>query len=195
MVRKQPVAGALAGLIAAAAVWAGIPEPNVVLYGQVFINQLLQDAGSDLRVLARVDGVAEPIASYRMGDDGQLGDRYVLRLRLESLADGSAQSNNAAVIGQTAHLLIQQGTGPEQPVTDYAISDRGSFEYIDLGERVVGDWNGDAQVTTSDLPNFVDCLKGPVPTSGQCVAAYDFDDNSTVDLADFAGYQAASMPK
>jgi hypothetical protein len=195
MGRKRVFVAAAGAAIAGTVAWAGIPEPDVVLYGQVFIQQLLQGAVTDLTVIARVDGVSDPVATYRMGTESGVGDRYVLRIELESLADGSGQSNDKAVVGQTAHILIREGDGPEQPVTDYAIADRGRIEYVDLGERVPGDWTGDAQVTLSDLPPFAECLKGPVPHSGQCVAAYDFDGNSTVDLADFGGYQAALTAK
>jgi len=165
-------------------VWPGIPEPDTVLYGQVFVNRLLQGKGADLTVLARVNGVANPIADYRMGDNASVGDRFVLRLRMESLADGSTQSNNAALLGQTAQILTRFGSGPEQVAANYVLSERGKIQYLDLGERVRGDWNGDASVTRIDWAAFVECMRGPVPTGGQCVAAFDFDGNSTVDLAD-----------
>ena len=172
-------------------VWCGIPEPDVVLYGQVFLNRLLQGAGSDLTVLARADGVANPIAQYRMGESQNVGDRFVLRLRIESLADGSLQSGSAALLGQTAHVLLKFGSGPEQPAADFALTERGRIQYVDLGARQRGDWSGDANVTLLDWAAFVECLRGPVPTSGQCVAAFDFNGNSTVDLADVGAFLGA----
>ncbi len=179
-------------VVTARMVWSGIPEPDVVLYGQVFVNRLLQNAATDLTVVARVGGVPNPIARYRMGQNAGVGDQYVLRLRLESLADGAAQSSNAALIGQTAQVLVQFGQGPELPAANHLIAERGRIHYLDLGERRRGDWNGDANLTLVDFAAFVECMRGPVPTSGQCVAAFDFDGNSTVDLADFGALETAA---
>jgi hypothetical protein len=178
----------LGALLTVSTVRSGIPEPDVVLYGQVFVNQLLQGAGTDLTVLARADGVANPIAQYRMGENQGVGDRFVLRLRIESSADGAPQSNNAARLGQIAHLLTRFGNGPEQPAADFVLGERARIQYLDLGARRPGDWNGDASVSLLDWSAFVECMRGPVPTSGQCVAAFDFDGNSTVDLADAGAF-------
>lgn len=112
---------------------AGIPEPDAILYGTVTINGMVQTALDDVTIIARVDGVPDPIAQYHMGDNSSAGDRYILRMRLESLADGTPQSNNAAVVGQTARIYIQQGDDPEQHVTDFVISEPALVSELNLG--------------------------------------------------------------
>ena len=69
---------------------AGIPEPDNVLYGPVYFDGVLQTATDPVKaeVIARVDGVTNPVGVYTMADNGDAGDNYVLRIRLESLADG-----------------------------------------------------------------------------------------------------------
>jgi len=91
----------------ATAVSAGIPEPDAILYGNVTLNGVPQTVADNVTVTARVDGVAQSIGSYKLGDNVPAENRYVLRMRLESLADGSTQSSNKAAVGQTAHIYIQ----------------------------------------------------------------------------------------
>ena len=47
---------------------AGIPEPDVVLYGQLYLDGVLQHATDDVELIARVDGVADPVGTFQMGD-------------------------------------------------------------------------------------------------------------------------------
>jgi hypothetical protein len=44
-------------------------------------------------------------------------------------------------------------------------------------------------VTLTDLPGFVDCMTGPDGSFDPDCAAYDFDFDGTIDLADFAAFQ------
>lgn len=85
-----------------------------------------------MTILARVDGVRDPIGAYHMGDVSGAGDNYVLRLRLESLADGLPQSDDAGVIGQTAMLLIRTGDGAELDAGTYPLTQSGAIETRDL---------------------------------------------------------------
>ncbi len=114
----------------------GIPEPDVVLYGDVCVNGQRVLATSDVTILACVNCpsgfVAPGIGSYKMGSSIPAGNQYVLRLRLESLADGSTQSANAALVGQTARIFLRQGAGTPAFVRNYNITNRGVFERSDI---------------------------------------------------------------
>jgi len=171
---------------------AGIPLPDVILYGQVFIDRTLQRAADDISVIARVDGVSDPVGSYHLGDNSNAGDHYVLRIRVESLADGSSQSRNAALVGQTVHIFVRKGIGPEQRFADYVIPGQGHSQYMDLGAHLRGDWNGDTRIALDDYLQLRDCLQGPAGNpSAQCLAVFDFDGNLHVDMADWRSFQTA----
>jgi hypothetical protein len=62
------------------------------------------------------------------------------------------------------------------------------------------DWDGDGVVDLADYVRFKHCFDGsdtpPTPIWGgitvqNCLAAFDSDDDSDVDLADFAAFQTA----
>lgn len=119
-------------LIQTCAADAGMPEPSAVLYGRVTVNGVDIHAPDDVTVLARVDGVPKAIGSYHMGDRPTAGDDYVLAMRLESLFDGSPQSDNAAVVGQTAHLVVKTPDGVEHDAGTYLLAGNGTVELRDL---------------------------------------------------------------
>lgn len=129
--------GACGGLVLfVATAMAGIPEPDVVLFGDVCLNGQRVLSTSDVTILACVNCPnayeAPGIASYKMGSSTPAGNQYVLRLRLESLADGSTQSPNAAMVGQTARIFLRQAAGAPTFVQSYNITSRGVFERIDI---------------------------------------------------------------
>ena len=100
-------------------------------------------------VIARVNGVVLPVGTYHMGDNAGAGDLYVLRIRVESLADGGTQSNDAALIGQTAQIYVKPGRGAEKLATSFKIASRGITEKRDLVASSGNDCNGN-QVADSD---------------------------------------------
>ena len=108
---------------------AGVPEPDAVLYGTITlgegIDQRIVSADGSVQVIARVNGVPLPVGTYTMGDDPSAGNLYILRIRVESLADGSAQSDNKALIGQTARIFVKTGGREEQLAFSFPISERG----------------------------------------------------------------------
>jgi hypothetical protein len=91
-------------------------------------------------VIARVAGVPEPVACYCMGDRASAMNNYVLEVRIESLADGSSPSANAALVGQTVQVLLIQGLGPERPVAEYEITAPGQISRFDLAVRGGIEW-------------------------------------------------------
>lgn len=178
-------------ILAANAVALAQPLPDVVLYGSVTLDGRTVRADDDVTLIARVDGVAEPVGSYHMGDIPGAGDHYVLRLRLESQVEGESQSDNAARVGQTVHIFVQRGEEPERHVTDFVISAQGHIQQLDLADRMLGDWNRDTRIALDDFVQFHACMEGPTEsTSSQCLAVFDFDDSGQVDLEDFSALQS-----
>ena len=128
------------GLVASTSL-AGIPEPSLVLHGTLTVDQTTLTSSDRATVIARVSGVAQPVGSYTMGDNPAAQNNYVLRVRLESLADGSSQSDNAAIIGQTVQLLVRQGVGPERLAATYLITASGIVARLDLSVSGGITWN------------------------------------------------------
>lgn len=122
------VAMAAAGVVQDAA--GGIPEPDVVLYGQVMVGGEAATAADDVVVVARLDGLASPLASYVLGSDPAAGDDYILRLPVQSPVGGPV--TGAAMVGQVVHLRIRVDGGAETPASDYLISAAGAFQRLDL---------------------------------------------------------------
>ena len=114
---------------------AGIPEPSVVLYGGLTIDDRAITAADGVTVVARVGGVIQPVGSYTMGDNPLAQDNYVCRIKVESLAGGSSPSDGAAQVGQTVSILIQQGVGPERLAATHTITAPGVVLHMDLSVR------------------------------------------------------------
>ena len=117
----------------AALLQAGIPEPDMTLFGEVTVSGESIGAHDNISIIARVSGDPNSfVGAYRMGDNPLVGDYYILRVRLESLADGSSQSANAALIGQTVDIFVK----PEHYLEVYAASvlveARGMTQYLDI---------------------------------------------------------------
>jgi hypothetical protein len=96
--RLVSISCVMAGVgIAAALAWAGIPEPDAILYGYVNIGSVRQRVADNVTVFATLGTATDPqVGSYTLGANEQAGDCYVLRIKLESLADGSPPNDNAA---------------------------------------------------------------------------------------------------
>jgi len=176
----------------AAVAWAGIPVPDVLLYGSVFFDNTVLTKDSDVTIVARVDGVAQPVGAYHMGNVYAAGDMYALRIRMESGADGSAQSANAARVGQTVKIYAKKGSDPEQLLTTFALSQGGLVQRLNLPPgrpTVKPDFDQDWDVDEDDFAAFEACASGPgVPRSSGCEGK-DFDLDNDVDQADFSLFQ------
>lgn len=170
---------------------AGIPQPDAVLYGTITIDGTPLTAKDDLTIIARVTGAENPVGVYKMGASSTAGDRYVLRIRLESLADGGPQSNNTALVGQTASIFLKQADGPEEFVRSFTIQRMGAITKLNLNNTVVpGNCaNNKPDINLNDYLAFQTCFTGnggPAPSNCDCA---DLDGDGDVDLLDWSRFQ------
>lgn len=170
---------------------AGIPEPPAVLHGQVVLDGQQVHDSDDVTILARSSDVSLPIGTYRMGDIAAAGDNYVLKIRIESLMDGQTQSDNAALVGQTADLFVRVSDGPERPAGQFDLLAWGLVENRDLiVETTFGTCaDEDGDIDMDDLAAFVACgtnVNGEVSLECGCADANGDGDS---DLADWAEFQ------
>ncbi len=97
----------LSGLmVAAAPVLGGIPLPEAVVIGRVVIDQNIITSDDKVTVVAKCDG--NIVGRYQMGGSAQAGDRFVLRIPVESLADGSEPNPNAIRLGDMVEITAIQ---------------------------------------------------------------------------------------
>ena len=86
---------------------AGIRMPDAVLYGNVFIDGDPVTAAADVMVFARMPDQAQVIATYQMGQSSVPGDLYVLRVKVESTADGSVPIPGAIALAADFDLFAR----------------------------------------------------------------------------------------
>ena len=173
---------------------AGIPEPPVALYGTITIDGVPATAGDNVTVIARVEGVPQPVGIYQMCEDPVAGDQYILQIRVESLADGATQSEDAAVVGQTAVVSVQDDdSGIVRRAGQVEISSRGMLVFQDLSvTSVLGDCaNGDGSLGLADFSEFAGCITGVGGVFVAHCACADLDQDGDVDLRDFSHFQVA----
>jgi hypothetical protein len=185
------------------AAMAGIPEPDVILYGHVCIGGHPASDQDDVTVIAKadVDSVVREVGRYKMGDlaaasdcHGQ-DDCYVLRTRLESVPAGESPSGTAAVLDRanpsTVQVFLVQGEGAEQLVTAFPVAQAGVIRRLDLRDTpATADLNGDGHTDLTDYQSMRPFLLGPgiVPVTS-CNPA-DLNSDGYVDLRDFGIFQA-----
>jgi len=135
------------------ATWAQIPEPDAILYGIVRIDGIPRAAGDDVSVIARAAGVEEAVCAYHLGDDENAGDSYVLRIRLESLTDGTGK-----IVFQDTDILIDQSVaiyvaseGLEVLAGTFTIGGRGIAQRFDLDVLTSPDSDGDGVVDQREI--------------------------------------------
>lgn len=175
-------------LILLATSYAGIPEPPAVLYGLAELDGRPIKASDAVSVIARVSGVAQPIGRYDMGCNSAAGDRYVLKLRIESPFDGQPQSDDAAHVGQTADLFIRVGSGPERSAGQFAITSNATFANQNLSATSAFGQCADeaAGIGLADARSFVDCMTGVEGSVALGCGCADSDADGDSDLKDWA---------
>ncbi len=173
--------------------WAGIPQPDAALFGNVLINGLPINSSSDVKIVARVEGVARPVGAYKMGASTFAGEGYLLKLRLEAPAPGSPVRDDAAIVSQTARLLVQRGSDPESLVATYPITTIGTLERLDLNLIVAEPVNcvADGATNAADHRAFRGCMGGPTADVIPACQCADVDRSNSVDLRDWAWLQSA----
>lgn len=164
-------------LILTSAAGAGVTLPDCVLVGTIRVNGAPVSAQTDALVYAKVDtdgdGVLDdetPVGTYRMGTRAGIGDRYALRIRVESNIDGEPQSRNAARVGQTAALYVQMGAAAPVEVGLFFIHAPGLVTTRDLVLDAIGlrgDLNCDGAVTNFDIDAFVLLIADPAGYAAQ----------------------------
>ena len=174
----------------ATALQAGIPEPDMTLFGEVTVGDRPIGEHDNVSIIARVSGDPNSlVGAYRMGDNPTAGDYYVLRIRLESLADGSSQSPNAALIGQMVDIFIKTSGYLELPAGSVTIHESGVAQHLDLqsGSMVFSDadLNIDGIVNLVDFAIVAQCWdrKDCAAVNDWCGGA-DIGHSSAVDFSD-----------
>lgn len=174
----------------AAYVFAGIPQPDVIMFGNIIINGTPVLEQDNVTVIARVDGVAQPVGRFRMGQSAGAGDHYVLRIRLQASVSGSPVDNNASQVGQSAQIFVQLGSGPEELATTINLAEIGMLLQTDLIIATLpANCVADNQIDLNDYKSFRTCMAGPnIPSTKECACA-DVDGDSDVDLRDWSWLQ------
>jgi len=176
-----------------------IPEPDLILYGQVCLVSGPASDQDDVTITARtlVSGQSVVIGQYHMGDapsasncQGQT-DCYVLRIRLETVPAGAVPSGTAAVLNpQTpgnVDVYMKQGAGAEVLVSTLSITDRGVIRRLDLRSGPVStDVNNNGQTNLADHALLAAAWTGPATLSPLSCSRTDINRDGHVDLRDFA---------
>ncbi len=108
--------------VGTASAMAGIPLPDAVLHSQIVVNGDVANADDDIIIIARCEG--HDIARYEMGDVPRAGDSFVLRIPVESLADGADPNCKAIRLGDSVEIFVVQnaicngGDNDGQPCVD-----------------------------------------------------------------------------
>lgn len=167
---------------------AGIPEPDVVAYGSLCLNGVPQTSADTAVVIwatVNVGGTDRVIGEYRMGDNDLAGNLYVLRIRRESGADGSAQGADAARAGQTVRVWVQVGNNTPLEAASFTLPEMGTIERRDLAVGSSLGIDDDSDNDLRDFAKFQRCFTAPGGSVSQECAAADLDGDNDVDPDDF----------
>jgi len=144
------------------------------------------------------DGLRHTLSTYN--NAANLGGANSVRLSMpEQLSPGLSLSPTGQLVGTPT---VPGDFLPVIRVTDSL--NRTDEAAIALFIRsVLGDFDQDGDIDGDDLLVFTDCLNGPLaappaagppPTDADCLAVFDFDASSHVDLRDFAALQGVMAP-
>jgi hypothetical protein len=119
---------------------ARIPEPDAIVHGRIVLDgQVVGAARTDVVVEARRLADGRILAGYRMGSDPGVGDRYVLRIPLESGTPPVPPL--AAAVGETVQLEFRSAVQVLDQRTQALVA-RGQIQRLDLTLGGGGDTNG-----------------------------------------------------
>ncbi len=177
--RARRAALLAAVLFASAAARAVLPEPDNVIFGSITRDGVpVTAADSDVSVEVRRSPDGPPIASYTMGRNARLGDRYAVRVKLESIvpvADSDATQTNDVV-----YLVVSDFNGAFAG-TNLVVGARGTLRQLNLGGAPVsnGDSDGDGLPDAWELARFGNLGNGPgsLGANGQ-TALYNYTTGS-----------------
>ncbi len=176
-----------------------IPEPDVILYGQVCLATGPATDQSDVSVIARslVDGQVREIGRYKMGETPSASDCqgsadcYVLRMRVETVPTGATSSGTAVVLDpatpNTVDVFVKQGAAAEELAVQVTVSDRGVIQRANLrADPLSADIDGDGQKNLVDYALLKASLAGPATMTTQICDRADINRDGRVDLRDYA---------
>lgn len=135
-------------LIFSCTVDAKIPVPGNVIYGVVGIEGVPLGA-ADTNVTINVSVNSKVLASYTMGENSRIGDRYILRVPMDTL---SPPDPNAAREGDTAVISLLVN-GVESFQTALTIGASSTVVVLNLGGVDDHDADGIPDVNDPDLDN------------------------------------------
>jgi len=180
-----------------------LPEPDLILYGQVCLADGPASDQDNVSVIARtmVDGQPKVVGQYSMGAEASASDCkggadcYVLRVRVETVPSGATPSGTAVVLTpQTPNAVdvyVKQGSAQEVLAASAVVDDRGVIRRIDLpGTALSADIDGNGQTSLPDLVLLRAALTGPATESAQPCDRTDINRDGYVDLRDVAVIQA-----
>lgn len=143
---------------------ADVPAPDNILFGLITLNSNLVTAVStNVSIEARRTPTGQAIATYRMGNESNATNFYVLRLPLEEFA--TATSSNVSLKGDVIYLVVKVGTvdSPLVNTTNYTILERGVAQRIDFGIAPV---NSSPDTDNDGLPDAWELAKFGSLTNG-----------------------------
>lgn len=121
-----------AGLVPGLALRAGLPEPDAVFYGAIALDgAFVTTTDTDVTVELSQTEQGLAVATYRMGDDPTIGDRYVLRATVESSAP--VNHPDATALGGSVWLVVKRG-GVIRDQRSHTITTRGEFVNLNFGD-------------------------------------------------------------
>jgi hypothetical protein len=183
-----------------------IPEPDLILHGQVCLGSGPATDTDDVSIIARtmVSGQTRDVGMYSMGEQPSAADClgqtdcYVLRVRLETVPSGAQPSGEAALLTPadpaTIQLYIQEGTSPESAAGELPVTDRGMIRRVDLHTTPISaDLNADGQRNLADHAILQSALTGPGTPVTQPCDPKDINRDGRIDMADFAILQVELM--
>ena len=193
MTKSKTIVMALAVLGVFSALATGsIPLTDVVLWGTVRINNVDITATDNVTITARLSPAGQALGSYKMGDGGTLvGNNYILRIRLESLADGAMRSADAALVGDIVNIYTKQGAAAESstPIASYMVVAPGRVVLLNLGSATIlpGDIDENGVINNADVNIFVNVELG-FDTNPAHILRCDLDGSGTVDAGDIQSF-------